>query len=69
MEPFRQLENALTPNTAGTGLGLPITKGLVEAHGGAVVIESEPGQGTTVRIVFPAALGSPGRTERPTAKR
>lgn len=69
MEPFRQLDNALTRKTAGTGLGLPITKGLVEAHGGAVVIESEPGQGTTVRIVFPAALGSPGRTEKPTAKR
>lgn len=69
MEPFRQLDNALTRKTAGTGLGLPITKGLVEAHGGAVVIESEPGQGTTVRIVFPAPLGSPGRTERPTAKR
>jgi len=69
MEPFRQLDNALTRKTAGTGLGLPITKGLVEAHGGTIVIESEPGQGTIVRIVFPAALGSAGQTEKPTAKR
>ncbi len=69
MEPFRQLDNALTRKIAGTGLGLPITKGLVEAHGGAVMIESEPGRGTTVRIVFPASLGSPGRPGRPTAKR
>lgn len=69
MEPFRQLDNALTRKIAGTGLGLPITKGLVEAHGGAVMIESEPGRGTTVRIVFPASLGSSGRPGRPTAKR
>jgi signal transduction histidine kinase len=60
MEPFRQLENALTRRTAGTGLGLPITKGLVEAHDGSLTVTSEPGRGTTVRIVFPAALGSPG---------
>jgi signal transduction histidine kinase len=60
MEPFRQLENALTRRTAGTGLGLPITKGLVEAHGGSLTVTSEPGRGTIVRIMFPAALGSPG---------
>ena len=65
MEPFRQLENALTRKAAGTGLGLPITKGLVEAHGGTLAIESEPGQGTTVRLEFPAALGSPGRQKLP----
>lgn len=59
MEPFRQLENALIRKAAGTGLGLPITKGLVEAHGGSLVIASEPGDGTTVRIIFPATLVSP----------
>jgi signal transduction histidine kinase len=63
MEPFRQLENALTRKIAGTGLGLPITKGLVEAHGGLMTVESDAGHGTTVHIMLPAALGSLGQTD------
>jgi two-component system cell cycle sensor histidine kinase PleC len=39
----------------GTGLGLPIVKGLVELHGGSLSIESQPGQGTTVQIRLPQA--------------
>jgi signal transduction histidine kinase len=39
----------------GTGLGLPIAKGLTEAHGGRLEIESIPGAGTTVRVVLPAS--------------
>ena len=37
----------------GTGLGLPITKGLVEAHGGNLTILSRPGEGTTIRLILP----------------
>ena len=38
----------------GTGLGLPIIKGLAEAHGGGVVLKSRVGEGTTVTITLPA---------------
>jgi two-component system cell cycle sensor histidine kinase PleC len=37
----------------GTGLGLPIVKGLIDAHGGHVVLDSAPGKGTTVIVIFP----------------
>jgi len=39
---------------AGSGLGLAIARQLAQAHGGAVGVESEPGQGTTFRIELPA---------------
>jgi two-component system cell cycle sensor histidine kinase PleC len=39
----------------GAGLGLPIVKGLVELHGGTLDITSEPGKGTEVFCIFPAA--------------
>jgi nitrogen fixation negative regulator NifL len=38
----------------GTGLGLAICRRIVEEHGGTIDIESQPGGGTTVRMVFPA---------------
>jgi len=39
----------------GTGLGLPIAKGLVEAHGGHMALESRTGEGTTVTVHFPVS--------------
>jgi PAS domain S-box-containing protein len=42
-----------TRSTEGTGLGLPITKSVLEAHGGSVQVESEVGRGTTVTMVIP----------------
>jgi signal transduction histidine kinase len=41
-------------NSAGLGLGIPIARGIAEAHGGNLVIESRPGQGTTVTLWIPA---------------
>jgi signal transduction histidine kinase len=36
-----------------TGLGLPICRGTIEAHGGAISVESKEGKGTTFTITFP----------------
>ncbi len=56
LQPFGQAQPATTRTYGGTGLGLPITKGLVEAHGGTLTITSRAGVGTTVRIVLPREL-------------
>lgn len=41
----------------GTGLGLPLVRRIVEQHGGSVDISSQPGEGTTVSLVFPSPRG------------
>ncbi len=53
LQPFGQAKPSTTRNYGGTGLGLPITKGLIEAHGGKLAIESRAGQGTVARISLP----------------
>jgi two-component system cell cycle sensor histidine kinase PleC len=50
--PFEQVETQHAKTTQGTGLGLALTKSLVELHGGELVIESEPGRGTTVSFTL-----------------
>jgi signal transduction histidine kinase len=42
-------------NSAGLGLGLPIARGIVEAHGGRISVNSAPGTGTTFTIRIPVA--------------
>ncbi len=54
LEPFGQVDTAINRRHPGTGLGLPLTKSMVEVHGGKLVIESKVGQGTMVRAVFPS---------------
>ena len=53
IEPFAQADDILTRNHEGTGLGLSLSKALVELHGGTLTIDSEVGQGTTVSVRFP----------------
>ena len=59
LQPVSQSGNSQTNAQAGTGLGLPIVKSLVELHGGVLEIQSEPGRGTTVIVEFP---NSPAET-------
>ena len=53
LEPFRQVDSTLSRKYEGTGLGLPLTKMLVELHNGSLEIESKPGQGTRVKVHLP----------------
>jgi len=46
------------PPGVGTGLGMAMVYGLMKQHGGSVHVTSQPGEGTTVRLVFPAAEGA-----------
>jgi signal transduction histidine kinase len=55
LQPFVQVDSALSRTHNGTGLGLPLAAAMIELHGGKLVIESEPGRGTTVSAFFPAA--------------
>ncbi len=52
---FGQVDSDLNRKYDGTGLGLPLTKALMEQHGGSLDLQSEVGVGTTVTVRFPAA--------------
>lgn len=54
---FRQNSQQLDRDHAGTGLGLPICKAVVELHGGRLMLRSEPGAGTDALILLPAQKG------------
>ena len=56
---FGQVDSALDRKYDGSGLGLTLVKSFVELHGGRLEIDSVPGVGTTVTLVFPAERSCP----------
>jgi signal transduction histidine kinase len=63
LEPFGQATPTVTKPDGGTGLGLPIAKGLTEALGGTLVVNSTLKRGTLVRILLPQQSRSPDVTQ------
>jgi PAS domain S-box-containing protein len=61
LSPFGQIDSALSRRHTGTGLGLPLTKRLVEAHGARLEIQSEIGVGTVAIIEFPPERLAPAQ--------
>jgi signal transduction histidine kinase len=59
MAPFRQVDSRMSRSYEGTGLGLPLTKALVELHGGTLAIRSRVGEGTQVTVRLPAERVQP----------
>lgn len=54
-EKFRQVGDTLIAKPEGAGLGLPISREIVEHHGGSFTVRSTPGQGSSFRVVLPLA--------------
>ena len=62
-EAFEQAEDTLERQHGGTGLGLPVTRQLVELHGGSLLLESSPGAGSTFTFDLPRSTASDPATE------
>ena len=54
-ERFYRVDKSHSKASGGTGLGLSIVKHAVQYHHGRIKLESTPGTGTTIRVVFPNA--------------
>jgi signal transduction histidine kinase len=53
LAPFGQISNSMTRKHDGVGLGLPLTKRLIELHGGTIELDSQPGKGTVASVHLP----------------
>jgi two-component system cell cycle sensor histidine kinase PleC len=58
LTPFGQIQSHLSRTQEGTGLGLPIARGLARQHGGDLYLESEPGAGTSAVLTLPGPTGA-----------
>jgi len=62
LQPFGQIDSRMTRKYQGTGLGLPLTKSMIELHGGTLQLESTVGRGTTATLWLPPSrlIAAPG---------
>ncbi len=58
-QPFQQLDQSIRRRFGGTGLGLSVSRGFVELHGGHMWLESEEGRGTTIFFSLPVDPPAP----------
>ncbi len=65
LTPFGQIDSVQARQHEGTGLGLPLARSMMELHGGRLSVESVPGEGTTVKMLFPAERVRPGSATAP----
>ncbi|MBU2510109.1 response regulator [bacterium] len=54
-EPFTQLDSTAARQQSGTGIGLSVTRQLIELHGGSISVTSEPGKGSRFTVLLPSA--------------
>lgn len=64
-ESFEQADGSMTRRFGGTGLGLSIVRQLVLLMGGMITMQSQPGDGTEVRVIIPLAEAAPGALTPP----
>jgi signal transduction histidine kinase len=68
LKPFAQVKSSFSRDHEGTGLGLPLTKALVEQHGGTFIIVSEPQVGTRSAFLLPMSqqrISPAGQAKQP----
>ena len=53
LQPFHQLDTRLARRAGGAGIGLQLSRAIAEAHGGALLLDSAPGRGTTATLLLP----------------
>jgi signal transduction histidine kinase len=68
-EKFYRVKHPKTRHVTGTGLGLSLVKGIVEAYHGRIGVESAPGKGTTFTIILPAMKEEKERVDMTVALR